>query len=174
LEEHLKRSPDGTSAYQFWRALASEEKFLLKSLELESGGEAKIKSFQDLARAYGIADYDALLGEIKANETRSKLPSEFPRPDLTRWDELPPNEREQFAHSITRHIYYALQLLGGGAESERAVKHLVDCTNFWQDRHGKHLVILGYLYQITEPIAAWHEIRPLIQTLRLAVENHRA
>ena len=54
------------------------------------------------------------------------------------------------------------------------MKHLVDCTNFWQDRHGKHLVILGYLYQITEPIAAWAEIRPLIQTLRLAAENHRA
>jgi hypothetical protein len=32
----------------------------------------------------------------------------------------------------------------------------------------------GYLYQITETIAAWAEIRPLIQTLRLAVENHRA
>ena len=50
----------------------------------------------------------------------------------------------------------------------------MDSTNFWQDRHGKHLVILGYLYQITEPIAAWLAIRPLMQTLRLGVENHRA
>ena len=115
-----------------------------------------------------------LLGPVKANEARSKLPIEFPRPDLTRWDDIPANEREQFGHSITRHIYHTLQLLGGGAESDRAVKHLVDSTNFWQDRHGKHLVILGYLYQITEPIAAWQDIRPLIQTLRLAVENHRA
>lgn len=65
-------------------------------------------------------------------------------------------------------------MLGGGAESDRAVKHLVDSTNFWQDRHGKHLVLLGYLYQITEPIPAWADLRPLIQTLRLAVENHRA
>jgi hypothetical protein len=74
----------------------------------------------------------------------------------------------------TRHLYHALQLLGAGAESDRAVKPLMDSTNFWQDRHGKHLVLLGFLYQITEPIAAWAEIRPLIQTLRLAAENHRA
>ena len=127
-----------------------------------------------MCRAYGIADYEALLSPVKANAARTKLPAEFPRPDLTRWDDLPANEREQFAHSITRHIYHSLQLLGNGAEAERAVKHLVNSTNFWQDRHGKHLVILGYLYQITEPIAAWAEIRPLIQTLRLAVENHRA
>jgi adenine-specific DNA methylase len=173
LEEHLKRSPDGTSAYQFWRALVPEEKFLLKALELEAGGVEKIGAFQDLGRAYGIADYEALLGPVKANQARTKLPAEFPRPDLTRWDDLPATERDQFDHCITRHIYHALQLLGDGAESDRAVKHLVDSTNFWQDRQGKHLVILGYLYQITQPIAAWDDIRPHLQTLRLAVENHR-
>jgi hypothetical protein len=30
------------------------------------------------------------------------------------------------------------------------------------------------LREVQFPIAAWSEIRPLIQTLRLAVENHRA
>ena len=173
LEEHLKRSPDGTSAYQFWRSLAPEEKFLLKALELEAVGVEKIGAFQDLGRAYGIAtnDHEALLGPLTANAARTKLPAEFPRPDLTRWDDLPATEHDQFPHCITRHIYHALQLLGDGAESDRAVKHLVDSTNFRQDREGKHLVILGYLYQITEPIAAWTDIRPIIQTLRLAVEN---
>ncbi len=172
LEEHLKRSPDGTSAYQFWRSLAPEEKFLLKALELEAGGVEKIGAFQDLGRAYGIADYEALLGPVKANEARTKLPAEFPRPDLTRWDDLPANERDHFDHSTTRHLYHALQLLGGSAEADRAVKHLRDCTNFHQEREGRHLVLLGYLYQTTEPIAAWADVRPHIQTLRLAVENY--
>ena len=40
-------------------------------------------------------------------------------------------------------------------------------------RDEKIAVIEPYLYQTTEPIAAWADIRPLIQTLRLAVENHR-
>ena len=174
LEEHLRRSPDATSAYQFWRSLSPEEKFLLKSLELESGGLKKIGTFQDLGRAYGIADYDALLGQVIANDARTKLPSEFPRPDLTRWAEVPANERDQFAHSVTRHLYHALQLLEEGADPERALKHLIDSTNFWADRHSRHLVILSYLYQTTEAIAAWASVRPHIQTLRLAVENHRA
>ena len=174
LEEQLRRSPDGASAYQFWRALAPEEKFLLKSLELEAGGVDKIGAFQDLGRAYGIAEYEELLGPVRANEARTKLPQEFPRPDLTRWDDLPANERDQFDHSVTRHLYHALKLLQDGAESDRAVKHLTDSTDFWNDRVGKHLVLLGYLYETAATIAAWEPLRPLIQTLRLAVENHRA
>ena len=174
LEEQLKRSPDGSSAHQFWRSLAAEEKFLLKAIEMEASGVNKIGAFQDLGRAYGITDYEALLGQVQANEARTKLPAEFPRPDSTRWEDLPANERDQFAHSITRHVYHALQLLGAGAEADRAVKHLVDSTNFWQERQGKHLVILGYLYQATEAIPAWADTRAYIQTLRLAVENHRA
>ena len=174
LEEQLRRSPDGASAYQFWRALSPEEKFLLKSLELEAGGVDKIGAFQDLGRAYGIAEYEELLGPVRANEARTKLPQEFPRPDLTRWDDLPANERDQFDHSVTRHLYHALKLLQDGAESDRAVKHLTDSTNFWHDREGKHLVLLGYLYETAATIAAWEPLRPIIQTLRLAVENHRA
>lgn len=129
-----------------------------------------------MGRAYGlaVADYESLLGPVRANESRSKLPAEFPRPDLTRWDEVPGPERESFAHSTTRHLYHALKLLEEGAEAERAVKHLVDCTNFWADRQGKHLVLLGYLYQVTQPNPAWDTLRQRIQTLRLAVENHRS
>ena len=174
LEEQLRRSPDGASAYQFWRSLSPEEKFLLKSLELEAGGVDKIGAFQDLGRAYGIAEYEELLGPVRANEARTKLPQEFPRPDLTRWDDLPANERDQFNHSVTRNLYHALKLLQDGAESERAVKHLTDSTDFWNDREGKHLVLLGYFYETAATIAAWEPLRPIIQTLRLAVENHRA
>ncbi|MDQ8191938.1 DUF1156 domain-containing protein [Roseibacillus persicicus] len=174
LEEHLRRSPDGTSAYQFWRNLSPEEKFLLKSLELEAGGVSKIGAFQDLGRAYGIADYEDLLGPVVANEARSQLPSEFPRADLARWEDLPANERTHFPHSVTRHLYHALKMLAEGADADRAVKHLVDSTNFWSERQGKHLVILAYLYQTTEANQAWQDLRPLLQTLRLAVENHRA
>lgn len=174
LEENLKRSPDGTNAYQFWRSLSPEEKFLLKSLELEAGGVDKIGAFQDLGRAYGIADYEELMGPIVANEARSKLPDEFPRPDQTRWDDVPVNDRGKFDHSVTRHLYHSLKLLMDGADIERAVKHLVDSTNFWNERQGRHLVLLGYIYQTTESVEAWDGIRPSVQALRLAVENRKA
>jgi len=173
LEEQLRRTPDGGSAYQFWRSLAPEEKFLLKSLELEAGGATKVGTFQDLGRAYGLADYSELLGRAEANDARTKLPADFPRPDATRWEEVPAGQRGEFPHSVTRQLYHALKLLGDGADAERAVKHLVETTNFWAERQTRHLVLLGYIHQATEPNEAWTEVRPLIQTLRLAVENHR-
>jgi hypothetical protein len=40
------------------------------------------------------------LGSVKANQARSKLAAEFPRPDLTRWDDLPAKERGQFAQCV--------------------------------------------------------------------------
>jgi hypothetical protein len=175
LEEHLRRSPDGTGAYQFWRTLAPEEKFLLKSLELEAGGVSKVGSFQDLGRAYGISDYEALLGTLRANEARSKIPTEFPaRADLTRWEDVPVSERSHFDHSVSRHLYHAMKMLAEGATADRAVKHLVDTTNFWSDRQSKHLVLLSYMHQITAANTSWDTIRPHLETLRLAVENHRA
>jgi putative DNA methylase len=173
LEEQLRRTPDGGSAYQFWRTLAPEEKFLLKSLELEAGGATKVGTFQDLGRAYGLADYSELLGRAEANDARTKLPAEFPRPGATRWEDVPAGQRGEFPHSVTRQLYHALKLLGDGADAERAVKHLVETTNFWTERQTRHLVLLGYIHQATEPNEAWVEVRPLIQTLRLAVENHR-
>lgn len=174
LEEHLTRTADAINAHTFWRGLCGEEKFLLKGLEMEKGGENRIGTFQDLGRAYGIGDYEDLLGPVAANNARTQLPTEFSRPDMTAWDDVPPADRDSFAHCVTRHLYYAISLLAGGADSERAVKHLVDCTNFWEDRHSQHLVLLGYLYQTTQSIEAWNELRPHVQTLRLAVENHRA
>jgi hypothetical protein len=173
LEEQLRRTPDGGSAYQFWRSLSPEEKFLLKSLELEAGGAAKVGTFQDLGKAYGLSESSELLGRVEANAARSKLPGEFPRPDATRWEDVPAGQRGEFPHSVTRQLYHALKLLGDGADAERAVKHLVETTNFWAERQTRHLVLLGYIHQATEPNEAWSDVRPLVQTLRLAVENHR-
>jgi hypothetical protein len=63
--------------------------------------------------------------------------------------------------------------LATAEEKDRIRKHLVETTNFWAERQTRHLVLLGYIHQATEPNEAWAEVRPLVQTLRLAVENHR-
>ncbi len=43
---------------------------------------------------------------------------------------MPASEREHWKHFPTRHDYHALRLLQEGAEMERAVKHVVDVTDF--------------------------------------------
>ena len=163
----------GGDPYQFWRQFSPEEKFLLKGLEEEAQGVFKLGAFQDLGRAYGLAEYEELMGPTRANDSRTKLPEELPRPDGLRFDEIPASDRGLWRYSPVRHIYHALKLLAGGADVERAVKHLVDSTDFWNLRTTRLAAILGYLREVTEDNPHWEPYRDLLAQLAIAVEHYR-
>ena len=152
----------------------SEEKFLLKGLEMEALGEFKLGTFQDLGRAYGLTDYESLLGPIRANDTRTSLPEELPRPDGLLSRKSRRSERSLWRYSPTRHIYHALKLLADGAEAERAVKHLVDSTDFWNLRTTRLSAILGYLQGVTAHNPHWVAYQALIAQLAIGVEHYRS
>jgi putative DNA methylase len=161
-------------AYQFWREFSPEEKFLLTGLEQEAQGVFKIGAFQDLGRAYGLSDYESLLGPTRANDTRTKLPAELPRPEAMRFDKVPAGERMLWRYSPTRHVYHALKLLHDGAGIDRAVKHLVDSTDFWNIRTTRLAVILAYLRETTAHMSHWAPYKDPLITLEIAVENWKA
>ncbi len=163
----------GGDAYQFWRQFSPEEKFLLKGLEGEAQGVFKMGAFQDLGRAYGLADYEGLFGPTRANDTRTVLPEELPRPDALRFDEVPSSDRGMWRYSPTRHIYHALKLLQGGADVERAVKHLVDSTDFWNLRTTRLAAILGYLHETSAHLPHWAGYQDAMAQLAIGVEHHR-
>jgi hypothetical protein len=162
------------NAYAFWREFSPEEKFLLKGLEQEAQGVFKIGAFQDLGRAYGLSDYEALLGPTRANDTRTRLPQELPRPDAVRFDEVPAAERGLWRHSPTRHVYHALKLLACGADVERAVKHLVDSTDFWNLRTSRLAAILVYLTDTTQRLPHWTPYEDPLAALTIGVEHWKA
>ena len=159
--------------YAFWRQFCPEEKFLLKGLEGEAQGVFKIGAFQDLGRAYGLAAYEDLMGPTKANDSRTKLPKELPRPDATRFEDVPASERGLWVNSPTRHIYHALKLLAGGAEVDRAVKHLIDTTDFWNTRSTRLAPIITYLQEITANLEQWATYEDHLAALAIGVENAR-
>ena len=173
MERAIKKFGVGDS-YQFWREFSSEEKFLLKGLEIEQQGMFKISAFQDLGRAYGLADYESLMGPVRANDSRTALPEELPRPDTTRFIDISSAERGQWQYSPTRHIYHSLKLLKEGADMDRAVKHLVDSTDFWNIRTGRLAVILSYLREITFGNSHWQDYQNKLDALGIGVENWRA
>ena len=144
---------------------------MLKGLELEQQGVFKIGAFQDLGRAYGLSKYEDLLGPTRANDTRTKLPEEFPRPDGLRFEEVPASGRNLWRHSPTRHIYHSLNLLNNGADIERAVKHLVDSTDFWNMRTSRLAIILTYLRETTLYLSHWEPYRDQLIALAIGVEN---
>jgi putative DNA methylase len=164
----------GANAYQFWREFSPEEKFILKGLEQEAEGLFKIGAFQDLGRAYGLSDYESLLGSIKANETHTHLPAELSRPESVRFDDVSASDRSKWRYSPTRHIFHALQLLDGGADIERAVKHLVDSTDFWNIRTARLAVIIAYLKETTASIPHWSSYQSHLAALEIAVEHLKA
>lgn len=159
--------------YAFWRQFCPEEKFLLKGLEGEAQGVFKIGAFQDLGRAYGLAAYEDLMGPTKANDSRTQLPKELPRPAATRFEDVPGSERGLWVNSPTRHIYHALKLLAGGAEVDRAVKHLIDTTDFWNTRSTRLAPIIAYLQEITAGLDHWAPYEDHLAALAIGVENAR-
>ena len=174
LEQALQRKTETRpNPYLFWREFAPEEKFLLKGLELEYQGEKKLGAFQDLGRAYGVPDYESLLGPAQANNARTKLPHEFPRPDATRFSDVSPSDRGAWKHSPTRHLYHALRLLQDGADVERAMKHVVDTTDF-QNIRPRLIVILAYLRSVTAYVSHWKDYRDSLESLAIGIENYRS
>lgn len=159
--------------YAFWRQFSPEEKFLLKGLEGEAQGVFKIGAFQDLGRAYGLVAYEDLMAPTRANDSRTKLPDEMPRPDGIRFDDVPASDRGLWAHSPTRHVYHALKLLAGGSDIERAVKHLVDSTDFWNTRSTRIAPILAYLQATTPDLENWAAYQDHLAALVIGVENAR-
>lgn len=163
----------GGDPYAFWRQFCPEEKFLLKGLEGEAQGVLKIGAFQDLGRAYGLSAYEDLMGPTKANDSRTKVPKELPRPDATRYEDVRASERGVWVNSPTRHIYHALKLLAGGAEVDRAVKHLIDTTDFWNTRSTRLAPIIAYLQEITAGLEHWAPYEEHLAALAIGVENAR-
>jgi hypothetical protein len=159
--------------HAFWRHFCPEEKFLLKGLEGESQGVLRIGAFVDLGLAYGLSNYEELMGPTRANDSRTKLPEELPRPEAIRFDEVPAPDRGLWAHSPTRHIYHALKLLAGGAEIDRAVKHLMHSTDFWNTRSTRLAPILAYLHATTTGLEHWCHYQDHLATLAIGVENAR-
>ncbi|MGB4548388.1 MAG: anti-phage-associated DUF1156 domain-containing protein [Syntrophales bacterium] len=167
------RNSNAGDPYSFWRQFCPEEKFLLKGLELEAQGVSKIGAFQDLGRAYGLSDYGDLMGPIRANDTRTKLPDELPRPDGARFEEIPAANRGEWRYSPLRQIYHALKLLADGAEIDRAVKHLKDTTDFWNIRSTRLVPIISYLMEITARNDNWVAYRGHLSALAIGVEHAR-
>jgi len=163
----------GGDAYQFWRQFCADEKFLLKGLEGEAQGVFKLGAFQDLGRAYGLVDYESLLGPTRANYTRTLLPEELPRPDAQRFDEVPSSDRSLWRYSPTHHIYQALKLVQGGGDVERAVKHLVDSTDFWNLRTTRLAAIMAYLQEMTAHLPHWVSYQDGLAQLSIGVEHYR-
>lgn len=79
--------PEGLAA-DTWTKLTGIERFMLRMMDMETTGAAKLDNYQNFAKAFRVDDYSRVMGSMAANQARLKRVPEFASRDLTDSTEL--------------------------------------------------------------------------------------
>ena len=74
--------PEGLTA-DTWAKLAGIERFVLRMLDMETTGSAKLDNYQNFAKAFHVEDYARVMGDMRPNHARLKRVSEYASRELT-------------------------------------------------------------------------------------------
>jgi putative DNA methylase len=154
---------------ELWKHLGPMERFYIKGLEVESHGEYRNGVYQELARGFGAFDYDELLANTKANETRLKRPSEFGNRMLNRYATA-----QGFPGSFVRQCLFAVALTGKSQETRQGLNYLRTELeqNYWNNRE-RIVHLLDYLSRLghTASMKSWRKDSYAAGLLSGAVRN---
>jgi hypothetical protein len=153
--------PQGFDAF-VWKTLTPEERFYVKGLDIESHGELRAGAYQELARGFGVKEYQPLLASGKANQTRLKTASEFGARLLG---------NNGFGVSLVRHALFAMREVVRTGEVKAGKNWLrTEVQDYWPQR--KHLLeILRYLSTMGLKLPHWQVDAKAALLLAGAVEN---
>ncbi len=79
--------PEGLKA-DTWAKLTGIERFVLRMLDMETTGSAKLDNYQNFAKAFHVEDYSRVMGDMRPNHARLKRVSEYASRDLTESTEI--------------------------------------------------------------------------------------
>lgn len=79
--------PEGLVA-DTWAKLTGIERFVLRMLDMETTGSAKLDNYQNFAKAFRVEDYTRVMGDMRPNHARLKRVSEYASRDLTESTEI--------------------------------------------------------------------------------------
>jgi len=66
-----------------WARLSGIERFMLRMLDMETIGSAKLDNYQNFAKAFRVEDYARVMGDTRPNHARLKRIGEYASRDLT-------------------------------------------------------------------------------------------
>jgi adenine-specific DNA methylase len=99
-----------------WAKLTGIERFVLRMLDMETTGSAKLDNYQNFAKAFRVQDYARVMGDMRPNHARLKRVTEFASRDLTESTEI----------GVTKlgRIIIALQQMLKGTEPQVIVEQI--------------------------------------------------
>lgn len=74
--------PEGLTA-DTWARLTGIERFVLRMMDMETTGAQKLDNYQNFAKAFRVADYGRVMGDMRPNHARLKRVSEYASRELT-------------------------------------------------------------------------------------------
>lgn len=158
--------PDGVDSL-VWRDLLPEERFFIRGLELEMGNVHQISAYQELARGFGVGDYQDMFENFKANSVRLKTASEYKVKGI---------DRDAFGSSLMRHALMAIYQCvkaESTAEGKNYLKAKYDQNNEYWDKRSAIIEILGFIsrFENITHMGHWHQDAYYARLLREAVRN---
>jgi len=152
-----------------WKRLSAEERFYLKTLEIEAQGEHRVGVFQEFARSLGVFDYQDLLASGRANQVRLKTPSQFMGQGLS---------GAGFAGSLLRKVLYAIYSTVQDSDHDpRNARTFLknELADYWESRQ---LIIALLRYLAGKPdltsMPDWEEDADAARLLLGSIENDSA
>lgn len=155
--------PDGIEKL-YWRDLGSQERLYLKGLELEKHGEMRSGAYQELARGFGVRDYQTLQAGNTANAIRFKTPTEFKRANMNSGN---------FGETVLRQLLFSVYEVARTEEVSEGINYLrAEIPNYWTKR--KLLIaLLDYVirFESIEHMPHWQEDVAAAKLLAGAIQN---
>ena len=99
-----------------WKKLSGAERFYLKMLDLEARGAKMLDNYQNFAKAFKVRDFNALMGDGRANHARLKSAAEFGRSEM--------GEGSELYGSVLRAVLYAIMELQGDVDTTDVLAHI--------------------------------------------------
>lgn len=158
--------PEGVDSL-VWRDLLPEERFFIRGLELEMGNVYQISAYQELARGFGVGDYQDMFENFRANTVRLKTATEYRTKGI---------DRDVFGSSLMRHVLVAIYQCvqaESTAEGKNYLKAKYDQNNEYWDKRSAIMEILGFIsrFENISHMEHWHQDAYYARLLKEAVRN---
>lgn len=148
-----------------WKELKPVERFYLKGLEFEMNNMCKLSGYQELAKGFGVNEYNWMLGSTKANSARVKTPKEFAMKNI--------NDNSVFGQSLLRHALASIYIGLKEDESNKGLNWLKSEVNDYWNNRNMIVEILNYLskVEVIDSMEHWKECAHEAFILKNLVEN---
>ena len=152
--------PEGLTS-DTWGRLTGVERFVLRMMDMETAGAAKLDNYQNFAKAFRVTDYSRVMGDMRPNNARLKRVSEYASRDLTDTTEIGATRLGQ--------LIVALQQLLKDTEAQVIVEQLrSEMADFLEVRS-----LLVDMLTFVERKAPESEVRSAAEILGARLKNLR-